>query len=135
MSDPDESALRVPLIAEEATVDKRAVISDRVRVTTATDTHDVTARDVVERGTLRVERVAVERLVDAPPPPREEGDTTIISLIEERLVVEKRLFVVEEVRVTLDRTREAVAIPVTLRATRAVIAHPTSPSTEEPTHG
>ena len=135
MSDPDEPVLWVPLIAEEATIDKREVVADRVRVSTATDFREELAVEELERSVLRVERIAVERQVEAPPPPREEGDTTVISLVEERLVVEKRLFVVEEVRVTLDRTREAVAIPVTLRATRAVIEHPTAPSTEDLNHG
>ena len=131
----DEPETRVPLFAEEAHVDKVEVVSDRVRVTTSTDEREGLVEGVVERGALRVERVAVERQVAAAPPPREEGDTTILSVVEERLVVEKRLFVVEELRVTLDCTREPVAIPVTLRATRATVEHPLDPSTEEHTHG
>lgn len=113
MPSADELELRVPLIAEDVQVDKVEVVSDRVRVTTATDTRDVLAEGDVKCGALRVERVAVERQVDEAPAPRQEGDVTIISLVEERLVVEKRLFVVEEVRITLDRTREHVAVPVT----------------------
>lgn len=124
MPDYAEHELRVPIVEEDVRVDKVEVVSDRVRVATATDTRQVIARDAVERGALRVERVAVERPVDAAPPPRTEGDTTVISLVEERLVVEKRLFVVEEIRVTLDRRREQVAIPVTLRSTRATVEHP-----------
>ena len=135
MSGADEPAIRVPLIAEEAAIDKVEVVSDRVRVRTSIEARDVLAEDMLDRGALRVERVAVERQVDAPPPPRTEGDTTVISLVEERLVVEKRLFVVEEVRVTLDRTREHVAVPVTLRATHATIEHPLEPSTERNPHG
>ena len=135
MSHPDEPAWRVPLIAEEMTVDRREIVADRLRVSTVTEVSEVLAKDTLERGALRVERIAVERQVDAPPPPREEGNTTIISLVEERLVVERRLFVVEEVRVTLDRVREVVAVPVTLRATRAVIEHPLTRSTEDINHG
>ena len=135
MSAADEPEIRVPIFAEEAYVNKVKVISDQVRVDMRTETREVIAQGVVERGALRVERVAVEREVDAPPPPREEGDTTVISLVEERLVVETRLYVVEEVRVTLDRTRESVAVPVTLRATRATVEHPLDPLTEEHTHG
>ncbi|WP_375390514.1 DUF2382 domain-containing protein [uncultured Sphingomonas sp.] len=135
MSGADEPEIRVPLIAEEASIDKVEVVSDRVRVSTSTEARDVVAEDMLETGALRVERVAVERQVDTPPPPREEGDTTVISLVEERLVVEKRLFVIEEVRVTLDRRREHVAVPVTLRATRATIEHPFEPTTRRNPHG
>lgn len=131
----DEPETRVPLFAEEAHVDKVEVVSDRVRVTTSTDEHEAIAKGVIERGALRVERVAVERQVDAAPSPRVEGDTTIISLVEERLFVEKRLFVVEELRVTLDRTCEQVVIPIMLRATRATVEHPLDPSAEEHTDG
>ena len=131
----DEAETRVPLFAEEAHIDKVEVVSERVRITTSTDEREAIAKGVIERGALRVERVAVEREVDAAPPPREDGDTTIISLVEERLVVEKRLFVVEELRVTLERTREDVAMPVMVRATRASIEHLLDPSTEEHTHG
>ena len=101
----------------------------------STDEHQAIAKGVIERGALRVERVAVERQVATAPPPRVEGDTTIISLVEERLVVEKRLFVVEELRVTLDRTCEQVIIPVMLRATRATVERPLDTSTEDHTHG
>ena len=41
--------------------------------------------------------------MDAVPPVRQEGDVTIISIVEERAVVTKQLFVVEEVVV---RARE-----------------------------
>ena len=126
-----EDAPSLSLVREELTVAKAEVVSDRVRVTTAVDTREEVVRDTLARGVLKVERIAVEGLVDAPPPLREEGATTIVSLVEERLVVEKRLFVVEEVRITRERTAEQVAVPVTLRTTRATIERPMG----EPTTG
>lgn len=51
-----------------------------------------------------VERVEVNRMVDAPPPVREEGDVTIVPVMEEVLVVEKRLRVKYELH--LKRRRE-----------------------------
>lgn len=136
MSDPDDLILRVPIFEESVTVDKVDVQTDAVRVHTSVDQREVLVEDVVERGALRVERVSVQRAVDVAPPPREEGATTIISLVEERLVVEKRLFVVEEVHITREQTQERVAIPVTLRTTRATIERPSGePTTGSTTNG
>ncbi len=41
----------------------------------------------------------VGRVVDEAPAARAEGDTTIIPVVEERLVVVKQLFLVEEIHV------------------------------------
>jgi stress response protein YsnF len=46
---------------------------------------------------------------------RTEGDVTIVSIIEERLVVEKRLFVVEELHLRRTSVVEQVELPTTLR--------------------
>ena len=136
MPDPDDLTLRVPIFEEAVTIDKVDVQTDAVRVRTSVDQREVLVEDVVERGALRVERVSVDRAVDTAPPPREEGATTIISLVEERLVVEKRLFVVEEIHITREQTQERVAIPVTLRTTRATIERPMDePATGSITNG
>ncbi len=49
---------------------------------------------------VMVERVPANQYVDEPPQVRHEGDTMIIPVVEEHLVVKKRLFLVEELRVT-----------------------------------
>jgi len=49
---------------------------------------------------IDVERVKLDRWVDNPVPVRQEGDTTIYPVLEEVAVVETRLKLVEEVRVT-----------------------------------
>ena len=77
--------------------------------------------DSVERSDLKVERVPVDRLVTEAPQPRQDGNTLIVSVVEERLVVEKRLFVVEEVRITRTSTTEHIAIPETVRVMHAAV--------------
>ena len=51
------------------------------------------------------ERVSVNRVVDAANIPgiRQEGSTIIVPVLEEILVVEKRTFVKEELRITSTR--------------------------------
>ncbi len=53
-----------------------------------------------------IERVKVERLIQEPVSQRQEGDTLILPVVEEVLVVEKRLMLREEIRIT--RKRDAV---------------------------
>ena len=70
---------------------------------------------------IEVERVPVGRWVEAPIPIRQEGETTIITLLEEVAVVEKRLRATEEVRITRRRTTRQAAQHVTLRREEAVV--------------
>ena len=104
----------VPVVEETAVVYKERVVTDRVRLNKQVhEDHEVL--DIpVQTETLEVDRVPVGRFVEAPPAIRQEGDTTIYPVVEEVLVVEKRLRLVEEVRVTHRRTtrraRERVAL-------------------------
>ena len=99
---PDrEEVARIPLIAEEARIGKRRVVTGTVRVERASGEveHELEVELLSERA--RVERVPIGRFVDAVPEARREGDTWIVPVVEEVLV--KRLRLVEELRVTLER--------------------------------
>jgi uncharacterized protein (TIGR02271 family) len=124
----DEHTQRIPLIAEEAYLTKSDVVTDHLRVVTTIDERQVLIEDVVERGDLHVERVPVDRSVTTAPDPRQEGDTLIVSIVEERLVVEKRLFVIEELRITRTVKTQRVSIPETVRTMRATVEHAPNPS-------
>jgi stress response protein YsnF len=52
---------------------------------------------------------------------RLEGNTTIIPVVEEVVVVEKRLILVEEIHITRDSTVRTEEIPVLLRKEHAAI--------------
>lgn len=118
---PPPGELRVPIVAEEARIARRQVETGRVRVRTEVDTREEIVAATLASERLHVERRAVEREVAAAPPPREEGDRTILSVVEERLVVTTKLFVVEEVVIRRVAETMQVEVPVTLRATRAIV--------------
>ena len=48
---------------------------------------------------VSVERVPINEFVETAPETRRDGETMIIPVVEERLVLSKRLFLVEELRV------------------------------------
>lgn len=58
---------------------------------------------------VEVERVPVNRIVDGPVETRQEGDITIIPVVEEVVSIQKRLLLKEEVRVR--RRRRQVSEP------------------------
>ena len=111
----------VPLTEERAEVETRTVETGRVRVSkTVTERSEVI--DVpLTRDEVVVERVAVDRVVDGPVETRREGDTLIIPVLEEVLVVEKRLMLREEVRITTRRSETRESRTVNLRREEAVV--------------
>lgn len=117
----DREELRIPIVEERPVVDKRAVPVERVRVRTGVDTRREIVSDELTTEALEIERRPVERAVDAVPPVREEGDATVISIVEERAVVTKQLFVVEELVVRRRATAERFDVPVTLRRMTAQV--------------
>ena len=111
----------VPLAAEQLVVSKREVVTGKVRVRTTVETRDEAVDMLLAREAVEVERREVGRFVDEPPPVREEGDLIIIPVLEEVLVVEKRLRLTEELVIRRSRTEERHQEMVPLRRERAVI--------------
>jgi stress response protein YsnF len=106
---------RIERIEERAVIGKRVEDRGGVRVTTRTETGTETIRASLEEVAVEVERVPVGRFVEAAEAPRVEGDVTVLPVYEERLVVERKLFLVEEVHVRrLARVHE-VEVPVELQ--------------------
>jgi len=63
-----------------------------------------------------VERRPVNEIVDTPPPAmRYEGDTTIIPVLREVMVVQKRYEIMEEIRITKRKTESTDTQQVNLR--------------------
>lgn len=96
----------VPVVEEELRVGKRVVETGRVRVTKTVSEHEEVVDQPLMREEYDVERVVVDEFVDGPVGPRYEGETLIVPVLEEVLVVEKRLVVREELRLTRRRTEE-----------------------------
>ncbi|MCJ2088449.1 YsnF/AvaK domain-containing protein [Methylobacterium sp. E-005] len=116
--------LTIPVVVETARIDKRVVETGRVRVSTRTENVDQVLRESLRSDMVAVTRVAINRTLpegEVPPVVREEDEVTIIPVLEEILVVEKRLVLKEELHIRRSSTDEDVEVPVTLRRQHAVV--------------
>ena len=114
----------LPLIEETAQIDKRSVETGRVRVRTETESLDQVLRESLRSDHVGITRVPIDRTLaegEVAPVVREEDGVTIIPVLEEILVVEKRLVLKEEVHIRRTSAGEDVEVPVTLRRQRAVV--------------
>ena len=106
----------IPVVAEEVRVDRRSVETGRVRLTKLVREQ----QEVVDQPSFSeevvVERVPINRVVETAPQPRQEGDTVIFPVLEEVVVVERRLMLKEEVRITKRVTETRNPQEVTLRS-------------------
>lgn len=115
------SDIPIPLVEEQLSVEKRQVATGRVRVRTETDVREELVQLELSQDQVEVTRVPVDREVESAPPVRQEGDVTIIPVLEERLVVERRLVLTEEIHVSRRVTSTETSVPVSLRKQRAVV--------------
>lgn len=112
---------RLPLVEERASVRKRTVEKGRVRIRTVVDERTAWVRESLASEQVQVERVRIGREVRSMPKMRREGETLVIPVVDEVLVVERRLILKEEVRVRKKRSVEKIEEPVSLKTTRAIV--------------
>jgi uncharacterized protein (TIGR02271 family) len=103
------------LLAEDATVSRQVIETGRVRVAKATHTREHHIDEPLACTRFEVNRVPIGRLVDAVPAIKEDGDLTIVPLVEETVVVERRLLLKEELHIRRLRTSERYQQTVKLR--------------------
>src|SRR5215203_6074462 len=93
----------IPVIQEQATVRKRVVETGKVKIAKHVREYEEIVDIPHVHEEVKVERMPVGQFVETAPKVRTEGETTIIPVLEERYVVEKRLFLVEELHIRKDR--------------------------------
>jgi stress response protein YsnF len=111
----------IPLTSEELRVDKRSVVTGRVLVKTLVDSFEEVVKETLKTECVQTTRVEIGKEIETVPSVRTEGDTTIIPVVEEVLIVEKRLFLKEEIHIRRVLSNDEVEVPVKLRKQRAVV--------------
>ncbi len=111
----------IPVIQETVRIEKRLVETGRVVVHKTVTERDETVEAMLARQDLSVERIPVGRVVTEAPASRQEGDTLIVPVLEEVLVVEKRLMLKEELHIRTANSQQAVQETVRLRSEKVTI--------------
>lgn len=113
---------RIPLYEEELSVAKRVIETGRVQVSRVTHSHQQAVDELLRHEKVEIERVPVDRPVDIMPSVRQEGDVTIVPVVEEVLKVERRLVLKEEVHIRRIHETERYQETVTLRKQEAMVS-------------
>ncbi len=111
----------IPVVEEQVVVRKRQRLTSGVRVSTIVHEDEQVIDEPMLTEQVEVERVPLGHWVEAPVPVRQEGDTTIVTLHEEVVVVETRLRATEEVRLIRRQATSSTPKHVTLRREEAII--------------
>lgn len=91
--------LVIPLARERLKIGRRRVDVARVLIRTTTQIDPVVVDELLKKDDVRIQRTPVGRFIDRPAAPRYDRDVLVIPVMEEVVVVTKRLRLVEEVRI------------------------------------
>ena len=127
----DEVERRIPVIEERARVDKQIVERAVVRISTSIKQSEQVIAESLRHEEIEIQRVPVNKEVDAMPSVRQEGDVVVIPVVEERAVLVKRLVLVEELHVHRHVVEAIVETPVSLRSTEVSVERQGSPPGEQ----
>jgi len=105
----------VPVIEEILDVTRHQEEIGRVVVQKHVHERVEVVDEPLRRDNVTVTHVPINRVVELPVDVRREGETLIVPVLEEVLVVEKRLMLVEEVHITRHTTEIHQPEEVTLR--------------------
>lgn len=106
---------KVPVIEERLKIGIRQVETGSVQIHKKVISEEVTQDVSVTSEEVHVERKVINQYVATAPAVRYEGSTTIIPVVKEVLVTEKRLMLVEEIHVTKKYIASTSTITETLR--------------------
>jgi uncharacterized protein (TIGR02271 family) len=120
MSDERDDIV-IPVVEEEVVAGARAVKTGGVRVDKHVDQRIRRIQVPLLQEQVEVRRVPVNRVVTEAPSVRRKGDVVIVPVVEEELIVTKRLVLKEEIHLIRRRTKDRFVKDVTLDRERAEI--------------
>ncbi|HEU4471916.1 MAG TPA: DUF2382 domain-containing protein [Flavisolibacter sp.] len=107
--------LVIPVVEEGMEIGKEVVETARIVVQTRIREEQATVNIPVISEKYEVRHIPVNQVFPEPPGVRHEGDTLIVPVIEEIVVVEKRYRVIEEVHLIKHKTETPFMQELTLR--------------------
>lgn len=113
--DFNKTGKTIPVIEEQLRVEKKVVETGKVHVSKKVIEQETAVTMPVTEETYDVQRVPINQVVETPPPPvRYEGDTMIIPVLREVMVVKKHYEIIEEIRLTKQTQQHQQTEQVTL---------------------
>ena len=111
----------LPIVEEQLRVGKVLRAGRTVTVRTRVVQDEAVVAEDLLRETVTVRRVPIGRFVDAAEAPRQEGDTLVIPVYREELVVTKQLVLLEEIHLSRATSTEHVSQTIPLARTEVEI--------------
>ena len=146
-SQANGDTLVLPIAREEVQVSVRTVDTGRgVRIHKTVSEQARRIEQTLLRDAVSVKRVPIDKIVPLSEAPvaRQDGDTWIVPILEEVLIVEKRLRIKEEVHITRTAHAEPYSDSVVLRTEHVSVerfdegpaseVNPTNGGTHHATH-
>jgi uncharacterized protein (TIGR02271 family) len=128
---PAEQPYVVPVIDEILQITRQQEEIGRVVVRKHVHERVEVVDEPLRRDNVTVTHVPINRVIDLPVDVRQEGETLVVPVLEEVLVVEKRLMLVEEVHVTRHTTEIHQPEEVTLRREEVTVERISPPGVVE----
>lgn len=113
--------VRVPLLEERLEFRTREIDLGDIRIHKTVEATEEVRSGPLTREDVQVERIRVDRPVDAPEERRQEGDWLIIPIMEEVFIVQKQLMVAEEIRIRKQPVTEEHEVREIIRRERATV--------------
>ena len=113
----------IPVVEEQVRAGVRAVETGRVRLRTTVTEKLEQVEALLRHDEIDVVHVPVDRVVmpEQAPVSRYEGDTLVVPILEEVLVVEKRIRIKEEVRITRTERQQRHVETVPLKSEQVFV--------------
>lgn len=119
----------LPVLEENLRLGVGKVETGKLRATKKVHEEDLIVSGPVLQDELSIERIPLNQYIDeAPPSVRYEGETMVIPVIEEEVVVQTRLKLVEEVRITRRQREKMAEETVTVRREEVIVERDGGPT-------
>lgn len=121
MPSDDKQSVVIPVAREEASVSREAVETGVVNVRKVVRERVEAIDEPMLHDEVDIEHVTINRRVDGPEPPREEGDVLVIPVYEEVVTVHRQWILKEEVRLRRREVQTRHREEVVLREEQALV--------------
>ena len=105
----------IPVVEEQLHVEKKEVETGKVYISKQIQEEEATVEVPLQHDKVNVERVAINQYIEEHPNVRYEGNKIIIPVVQEEVVVEKKILLVEEVHIDREYYQENFSETFTLK--------------------